>query len=77
MQSGITVINYHRMRMKISVVPGKTIVLDDDATIKPETGWKFELKTEKKPDEEVALYQSYMHLKPMIWKGTVSNEELD
>ena len=75
MQSGITVINYHRMRMKISVVPGKTIVLDDDATLNLETGWKFEPKTDKKPDEEVALYQIYMHLKPMIWKGTVSNEE--
>ncbi len=72
MQSGITVRNYHRMRMNISVVPGKTIVLDDDATLKLETGWKFEPKTDKKPDEEVALYQIYMHLKPMIWKGTAA-----
>jgi len=58
--------------MNISVVPGKTIVLDDDATLKLETGWKFEPKTDKKPDEEVALYQIYMHLKPMIWKGTAA-----
>ncbi len=63
--------DFHRMRMKIRLVPDKLIILDDDASVKQPVNWKIELKTEKKPDEEVALYQVYKQLQSMINKGTV------
>lgn len=62
LRSGLFARTYHRMRMKISLVPDKTFILDDNATVKKEMGWEIDITSERKPDEEVALYQVYQQL---------------
>ncbi len=62
----------YRTRMNITLLTGKTIKLTDSANSQLNF---FILTNERKPDEDVSIYNAYLQIKPRIRKLTSTSFE--